>query len=173
MQFGNTNLSYVYEKIKNLPYIKIPLYYIPVFISLWYYPKETFMIGSTYCLFNNLDSETRRRQDDPEYNSRIWEEEFSDDEDENAQADESEETASQEESDIQNDATAELNQNNTEGDTHIQEDTVSELSETNSVNETNSSNEEEYNLVDDDGNESVTSQDTKSSDNSFWRYLSW
>ena len=171
MQLGNTNLSYVYDQIKNLPYIKIPLYYIPVFISFWYYPKETFMIGSSYLLFNNLDAESKRRQEDPEYNTRLWENEFSENEDEQ----ESEQKEEEPDGDQQNEEETDGDQQNEEeadGDDLTDQAVIgSELNDDSDNNSelTTTSNEEEYNLVDDDT--SVSSKESNSSDGSFWKFF--
>ena len=149
MQFGNTNLSYIYNQFKKLLDIKIPLYYVPALVSLWYYPKETLMVGTSYFLFINLDQETTRRNDDPEYNTRLWEEENSDDE---------EDTDGQQ-----------IEEEDTDGQ-QIEEEVTEANSDVDSAL-TNSPEDEDYNLVDENDSESVNSKTSQLSDDSIWKYF--
>lgn len=46
----------------DLPFKKIPIYYIPLGIGLYYAPRETLLIATSTWLYNQLDSETERRK---------------------------------------------------------------------------------------------------------------
>ena len=148
MQFGNSNFSYVYDQVKKLPFIKIPLYYIPVFISLWYYPKETILISSTFAIFQSLDEETTRRASNPDYRNELWEEEFSDeDQDEKEPVGAEQDQVEKETVEKEQDKTVEKEEDNVEAEENTTNESDSIEGEDSSES-TEESKEEDYNLVD-------------------------
>tara|TARA_B100000161_G_scaffold265187_1_gene240397 strand:- start:1299 stop:1811 length:513 start_codon:yes stop_codon:yes gene_type:complete len=153
MQFGNSNFSYVYDQVKKFPFIKIPLYYIPVFISLWYYPKETILISSTFAIFQSLDEETIRRAQNPDYRNELWEEEFSDEDQDEKETVDSEqdqdekEIVEKEPVNSEQDKTVEKEEDNVEAEENKTNESDSIEGEDSSES-TEESKEEDYNLVD-------------------------
>ena len=59
--FGNSTSS-IFIKLKKIVVYPIPLYYIPLSCSFYYLPRETFMIGTTFWLFNSLNEETEKEE---------------------------------------------------------------------------------------------------------------
>ena len=50
----------------DLPFKKIPVYYIPLGIGLYYATRETLLIATSTWLYNQLDAETERRKNKSE-----------------------------------------------------------------------------------------------------------
>tara|TARA_A100001015_G_C14893735_1_gene673514 strand:+ start:142 stop:870 length:729 start_codon:yes stop_codon:yes gene_type:complete len=59
--FGN-GTSFIFIKLKEIVVYPIPLYYIPMSCSFYFFPRETLMVGTTFWLFNSLNEETERRK---------------------------------------------------------------------------------------------------------------
>lgn len=156
MQAGNTDMSYVFNELKKLPFVKIPLYYIPFFISMWYFPKETFMLGTSVILFKNLNDETKKRED-PNYNPNPFDSEIS----------EEEETSETEE--IPRDETSAINENVTENEEGEQvENEEPTLNEDNKFETESQESKEDFNLVENSDDDSVASN---SSSGKFWSFF--
>lgn len=49
--------------IKRLPFIKVPLYSIPMLWSFYHFPRETFMLGTSLYIFKSVNDETKRREE--------------------------------------------------------------------------------------------------------------
>ena len=55
--FTRSTVKFVIDKILDIPFYRIPIYYIPVAYSFYCFPRETFMIGTSIWLFNSINDE--------------------------------------------------------------------------------------------------------------------
>ena len=49
--------------IKRLPFIKVPLYGIPMLWSFYHFPRETFMLSTSLYICKSVNDETKRREE--------------------------------------------------------------------------------------------------------------
>ena len=59
--FAN-GINSIITKLKTMAIYPIPLYYIPLSCSFYFFPRETFMVGTSFWFVNSLNKETKRRE---------------------------------------------------------------------------------------------------------------
>jgi len=53
----------LFNAILSIPFVQVPLYYIPVGFAFYYAPRETMIVCSSVWLYNSLNEETKRREE--------------------------------------------------------------------------------------------------------------
>ena len=185
MQPGNTDIKNIFNILKKLPFVKVPLYYFPLFISMLYFPRETFMFGTTVILFKNINDETTRRQESNSFYPNFSEGETSESENEIEPKDEVS-TVNEDEIEPKNEVSTVDEDEFEPKVSTVDEDEIEPKNEVSTVDEdefepkdevstvVNKSesesreSKEDYNLVDSSDNDSVESN---SSSAMFWKFF--
>lgn len=120
------SIDYMMEKYKAIIFFPVPLYFIPLSFLLFFYLRETFMVGVTVWLFNSLNEETKRRENENITSSFYYEESSENEVGENDELEDSSDIEVSDEISRESNSTAE-NTNNTDG--AVNNENINELNE--------------------------------------------